>query len=192
MKIIYIHGFNSAGYGEKINHLRKAFGDENVITPTLPPNPEKAIKLLEYLVGKMKDDDLYLVGTSLGGYYALYLTNKYKVPSVIINPSLKPYDSLKDQVGTQTNYKTDEVYEFKKEYIDFLKNIEFSKEDLEKNKDKIFVYLDEEDELLDSKETAEYFKDFYVKMYPGGNHRFSHMKELIEDMKNNILVRYNK
>ena len=192
MKIIYIHGFNSAGYGEKINHLREAFGDENVITPTLPSNPEKAIKLLEYLVEKMKDDDLYLVGTSLGGYYAMYLTHKYNVPSIIINPAIKVYESLKDEVGTQTNYKTNEVYEFKKEYLDYLKSIEVPKAELKKVKDKIYVYLDEDDELLDSKETANFFKDFYVKMYPGGNHRFTHMKELIEDMKNNILVKHNK
>ncbi len=192
MKIIYIHGFNSAGYGDKINHLREAFGDENVITPTLPPNPEKAIKLLEYLVEKMKDDGLYLVGTSLGGYYAMYLTYKYNVPSIIINPAIKVYESLKDEVGTQTNYKTNEVYEFKKEYLDYLKSIEVPKSELEKVKDKIFVYLDEGDELLDSKETANFFKDFYVKMYPDGNHRFTHMKELIEDMKNNILVKHNK
>ena len=183
MKIIYIHGFNSAGYGEKINHLRKAFGDENVIAPTLPYNPEKAIKLLEYLVEKMKNDDLYLVGTSLGGYYALYLTNKYGVPSIIINPSLYPYKSLESQVGHQKNYKTGEEYEFKKEYLDFLKKIRFSKSDLEKYKNKIFVYLDENDELLDSRETAEYFKDFYVKMYSGGNHRFAHMPELIQDLR---------
>ena len=189
MKIIYIHGFNSAGYGEKINHLRKAFGDENVITPTLPPNPEKAIKLLEYLVEKIKDDNLYLVGTSLGGFYAVYLTNKYGVPSIIINPSTKPWESLKDEVGTQTNYKTNETYEFRKEYLKFLKEMEVPKKELENLKDKIFVYLDENDELLDSHETAEYFKDFYVKMYPDGNHRFAHMKELIEDMKNNILVK---
>ncbi len=187
MKIIYIHGFNSAGYGEKINHLRKAFGEENVITPTLPYDPEKAIKLLEYLIEKMKDDDLYLIGTSLGGYYALYLTNKYDVPSIIINPSLYPYKSLESQVGHQKNYKTDEEYEFKKEYLEFLKKIRFSKSDLEKHKDKIFVYLDENDELLDSRETAEYFKDFYVKMYPGGNHRFTHMPELIQDLKQNVI-----
>ncbi len=192
MKIIYIHGFNSAGYGEKINHLRKAFGDENIITPTLPPNPEKAIKLLEYLVEKLKNDDLYLVGTSLGGYYAAYLSHKFGVPSIIINPSTKPWESLKNEVGTQKNYKTDEVYEFKKEYLDYLEKIYIPISELEKVKDKIFVYLDEEDELLDSKETAEYFKNFYVKMYPGGNHRFTHMKELIEDMKNNILVKQNK
>jgi len=145
MKIIYIHGFNSAGYGDKINYLRKAFGDENVITPTLPYNPEKAIKLLEYLVEKLKDDDFYLVGTSLGGYYALYLTNKYNVPSIIINPSLEPYKSLESQVGVQKNYKTDEEYEFKKEYLDYLKKIKFTKKDLEKHKDKIFVYLNEND-----------------------------------------------
>ncbi|RUM60683.1 MAG: esterase, partial [Persephonella sp.] len=93
MKVMYIHGFNSAGYGNKINKLKEAFGDENVIALTLPYNPAKAIKLLEFLIEAIREkDNLILVGTSLGGFYGLYLGAKYKIPSVLINPSTDPYN----------------------------------------------------------------------------------------------------
>ncbi len=187
MKVIYIHGFNSAGFGDKVNKLKSAFGSENVIPINLPYEPDKAIKLLSYLVEKLKDDNLYLFGTSLGGFYAMFLAVKYKVPAILINPSVNPYESLKDEVGKQINYKTNEEYEFTKEHLNTLKELQPSKEEIDKAKDYIYVYLDEEDELLDSKETAEFFKDFYVVMYPGGNHRFQHMDELIEDFKKSIL-----
>ncbi len=187
MKAIYIHGFNSAGFGEKVNKLKKAFGDENVISLNLPHDPEKAMKLLDYLVNKLKNDDIYLFGTSLGGFYAMVLAVKHKVPAILINPSINPYESLKDEVGKQINYKTDEEYEFTQQHLKSLKDLQPSKEEILNVKDKIFVYLDEEDELLDSRETARFFDGFYVKMYPGGNHRFQHMDHLIEDFKKNIL-----
>lgn len=189
MKIIYIHGFNSAGYGNKINKLKDAFGDENVIALTLPYNPEKAMKLLEFLTESIKEkDNLILVGTSLGGFYGLYLGAKYKVPSVLINPSTDPYNSLKKQVGKQKNYKTDEEYEFSYKDLESLKKYYLSEREIEEAKPYIYVYLDEEDELLDSRKTKEFFEKFgiYVKMYPNGDHRFQHMDELIEDLREKL------
>ena len=189
MKIMYIHGFNSAGYGNKINILRDAFGDENVIALTLPYNPERAIRLLEFLTEAVKEkDDLILVGTSLGGFYGLYLGAKYKTPSVLINPATDPYNSLKDEVGKQKNYKTGEEYIFSEKDLESLKKYYLSDEEIEEAKPYIYVYLDEGDELLDSKETKEYFDRYgiYVKMYPNGDHRFQHMKELIEDLKEKL------
>ncbi|SNZ10857.1 hypothetical protein SAMN06265182_1940 [Persephonella hydrogeniphila] len=191
MKVIYIHGFNSAGYGEKIQKLKEHFGDENVLSINLPYNPEKAIKQLEFLIRNLKNEEpLLLVGTSLGGAYTLYLSYKFNISGVVINPSVKPSEDLKSEIGLQKNYKTDEEYYFKEEYLEFLKQIEIPLKELQKIKDKLYIYLDEEDELLDSRKTAEYFKGFYVKMFPGGNHRFQHMEELLEDLKSKREVRY--
>ena len=183
MKFLYIHGFNSAGYGDKVNHLRKNFGDENVISINLPYDPEKAMALLEYLVRNLKEEPLILVGTSLGGFYALYLTYKYGIISVLINPATHAHEDLKTEIGHHRNYKTDESYEFTEKHVEALRNFFVPIEKLENLKDRIYVYLDEGDEVLDSKKTAEYFKGFYVQMFPDGDHRFKHMPELIEDIK---------
>lgn len=182
MKVLYIHGFNSAGYGDKINYLKRAFGPRNIISPTLDYDPREAVYQLEFLTQAIKEKDrLYIVGTSLGGFYALFLSSKYRVPSVLINPSIDPYNSLKNQVGHQTNFKTQESYTFTQEHLESLRS--FYVDNLELLKDLVYVYLDEDDELLDSRKTAEYFNGFYVVVYPGGNHRFTHMQELIEDFK---------
>ncbi|WP_456384885.1 YqiA/YcfP family alpha/beta fold hydrolase [Persephonella sp.] len=191
MKVIYIHGFNSAGYGDKVNKLKDHFGMENVISINLPYDPEKAISLLEFLIRNIKNEEpLLLVGTSLGGAYTLYLSYKFDIPGVVINPSVKPSEDLKDQIGKQVNYKTQEEYEFTEEHVRWLKKIEVPVEELQKIKDRLYIYLDEEDELLDSRKTAEYFRGFYVKLFPGGDHRFQHMDELLEDLKNKREVRY--
>lgn len=191
MKIIYIHGFNSAGYGDKVNKLKKHFGAENVISINLPYDPSKAIKQLEFLIRNLKNEEpLLLIGTSLGGAYTIYLSYKFDVPGVVINPSIKPSQDLKSEIGKQKNYKTGEEYEFTEEHVSYLKKIEIPIQELQKIKDKLYIYLDEGDELLDSKKTAEYFKGFYVKMYPNGNHRFQHMEEMLEDLKNKREVRY--
>lgn len=182
MKILYIHGFNSAGYGDKINHLKKAFGPRNVISPTLDYDPREAVSQLEFLTEAIKQKDkLYLFGTSLGGFYAIYLSDRFGVPAVLINPSVDPYSSLQKQVGPQKNFKTDEEYVFTQECLESLKN--FYVRDLSSLKNLVYVYLDEDDELLDSRQTARYFEGFHVVIYPGGNHRFTHMPELIEDFK---------
>ena len=185
MKYVYIHGFNSAGYGDKINDLKANFGEENVIALNLPYNPEKAIQLLEFLVDAILcKDKTVLLGTSLGGFYSLYLSYKFKIPAFIINPAIDPYNALKNELGEQTNFKTGERYNFTDEYLENLKNFYLTEKQLLEIKDLIFVYLDEEDELLDSKETKKYFEKYgiFVKMYPNGNHRFTHMKELIKDL----------
>lgn len=183
MKILYIHGFNSAGYGDKINHLKMSFGARNIIAPTLDYNPIEAVAQLEFLTDAIRvKDELWIFGTSLGGFYTLYLAWKFKIKSVLINPSIDPYSSLKNQIGFQRNFKTNEEYYFSEENLESLKN--FYVKDLESLKDYVYVYLDEDDELLDSRRTAEYFKGFHVVVFQGGNHRFTHMTELIEDFKN--------
>ncbi len=193
MKVIYIHGFNSAGYGNKVTKLREAFGAGNVIAPTLPYDTREAIKQLEFLVSNLKPvEPLLLVGTSLGGAYTVYLSYRYDVPGVAINPTIKPYEDLKTQIGKQINYKTEEEYIFTQEHVEFLKKIQLPKEEIAKIKDKLYIYLDEGDELLDSKETKAFFEKIgvYVKMYPGGDHRFRHMDELLQDLKTKKEVRY--
>jgi len=193
MKILYIHGFNSAGYGDKVNKLKEEFGARNVIAPTLPYDPKEAINQLEFLVSNLKNlEPFMLVGTSLGGAYTIYLSYKFDVLGVVINPTIKPYEDLKTQIGKQTNYKTGEEYFFTEEHVEFLKNIQLPKEEIAKVKDKLYIYLDEEDELLDSKETKSFFESIgiYVKMFPGGDHRFRHMDELLQDLRNKKEVRY--
>ncbi|MBV8647377.1 YqiA/YcfP family alpha/beta fold hydrolase, partial [Paludibacterium sp.] len=75
MHIIYVHGFNSTGTGsDKYLMLVDRFGKDHVSTLDLPYAPMQAIAALEDLIAEINknDDNIILVGTSLGGFYATY------------------------------------------------------------------------------------------------------------------------
>ena len=93
--IIYIHGFGSSGHGGKASLFREYFEDE-VIAPSLSYVPNLAIDTLEQLIEMLleKGETVGLVGSSLGGYYSIYLANKYDLKAVLINPAIYPYKTL--------------------------------------------------------------------------------------------------
>lgn len=47
--------------------------------------------------------DITLVGSSLGGYYSLYLSQKYGLKAVLINPCLEPHNIIKLFLGENKN-----------------------------------------------------------------------------------------
>lgn len=95
--IVYLHGFGSAGGGPKPEALVDAFGTENVISPTLPVNPDEVETIVTTIVRDVATTGnwpLIFVGTSLGGFWANYFAQKWDSPCVIINPSTSPSKSL--------------------------------------------------------------------------------------------------
>jgi predicted esterase YcpF (UPF0227 family) len=123
MKLIYIHGFNSSGESSKANDLRLLFPNIEIISPSLPMDPFKAIQQLEKLITQNQNFPLILIGTSLGGFYAKTLCEKWGLSGILINPSIVPHIGLQDKVGVQTNYGTGEAHEFKEEYLHTLESL---------------------------------------------------------------------
>ena len=95
--VIYLHGFGSAGFGEKAQKFLEYFEDE-MITPTLSTVPVLAIATLEQIIEAFinRGIKVSLIGSSLGGFYALYLANKYDLKAVLINPAVTPWITTDD------------------------------------------------------------------------------------------------
>ena len=84
MKILYLHGIGSGADSRTPRELRKIFRNIEIIAPELPSRPKEAV---EYIKENYAfDDDIELViGTSLGGFYALTLP---MVKKILVNPAL--------------------------------------------------------------------------------------------------------
>ena len=176
--ILYIHGFKSCGQGNKAKALQRYFGD--VIAPDLPFSPAEAIKELERIV-KTEPIDL-LVGSSLGGYYATYLAQKYDTKAVLINPSTRPYHTLKPYIGPQRRFCDDLEFEWKEEYIKEL--LQYDTTNLKKRL--FLVLLQTGDEVLDYREALKKYKNQRCVVEYGGNHRFENIEDylcMIENFK---------
>ena len=107
MKIIYLHGFNSSSNSKKAQILKnseivKNLGFE-IILIDLPNSPSKAIQEIEKVI-KINSENVSLIGSSLGGLYASFLSNKYNLRSVTIIPVISSHlKNMKDLIGPQSN-----------------------------------------------------------------------------------------
>ena len=169
-KILYLHGFASCGDGNKTKDLKNYFGEENILSPDLPPCTFDAISTIEKFLSSENID--LLIGSSLGGFYATYLAEKYQLKAILLNPSTQPWHTLVSYVGWQKCFCDDEMFEFKLAYIEQLKTLEVVPE-----KGTYLVLLQSEDEVLDYTKAQSLYNKHKVIVEHGGNHRFENINE---------------
>ena len=182
--IIYIHGFGGCGQGSKAKAFRKYFKSigEDFIAPSLPYNPELAIKTLEELINSYKGE-VYLIGSSLGGFYTIYLAKKTFVKkAIVINPAINPDKTLKRAVGNAPNFFDDSYFSWNDTHLNILDK--YKVKDISNYKDKMMLLAQKGDELLDYKEAADKFIECKSIIEDGGNHSFvdiqNHFKNIEE------------
>ncbi|WJJ92818.1 YqiA/YcfP family alpha/beta fold hydrolase [Neopusillimonas aromaticivorans] len=90
--ILYLHGFRSSPQSAKAQLLADAVARQlphaEWVCPQLPASPAHAIELCNNLVQKLSNpsEELVVVGSSLGGYYAGHLAHAWQCRSVVLNP----------------------------------------------------------------------------------------------------------
>lgn len=112
--IIYAHGFNSSPASHKSNLLRgrlaELMREDEFACPALSHEPAKAIAQLELEIEKAGPGRTTVVGSSLGGFYATWLSEKYACRSVLVNPAIAPHSGLRAYLGPQTNLYSAQQY----------------------------------------------------------------------------------
>ena len=189
-KILYIHGFNS-GPGNKVIEFEKA--GFKVICPQLTNNVDKDIKTLTKIALENATSKLHIVGTSLGGYYALVLSDILKskdeyISYHLINPSLKPYESLKRHLGeTLNNYKTNETFTVTETFLNDLKKYQtFLTNSKETNFNKRTFYFGMADTVINNVATIMWIsKHTKIHNYyrTQQDHRFKDIKVVLDNIE---------
>ncbi|WP_194720717.1 YqiA/YcfP family alpha/beta fold hydrolase [Noviherbaspirillum malthae] len=161
--ILYLHGFRSSPQSFKARILAQrmqALGRSSEYEcPQLPASPREAVALARRIAGGAKPEELTLIGSSLGGYYATHLAEALGCRAVLLNPAVQPPRDLEKYVGVTTAYHSDERFEFKHAYIDELKSLAVERISLPQ---RYFLIAATGDEVLDWQEM--------VAHYPGARH----------------------
>ncbi len=173
--IIFIHGFGSSGFSFKADRTREYYeGKESVLSPSLSYVPHLAIKTLEEIIEyALTKESVKLIGSSLGGYYAIYLSNKYNLKAVLINPAVNAPKTLSEYEGMATNYYDLSKFEWNGSYVKQLKEIDV----LNPNQDNLLLMLQKGDEVLDYKEAIDKLPNAKLILEEGGDHSFLGYKE---------------
>jgi hypothetical protein len=153
--IIYFHGFRSVGKGPKSQMLINKFGIDNVLAPDLPVDPIEVEKLINGIIRDNSNYPLIFVGTSLGGFWANYFSQKWDAPGVLINPLTDPSKMLEKNVYLlNTNYVTGKFTEVKDEYLkEFATREKYLKEN--SNGYLTHLFLSWDDEVIDPSKTID-------------------------------------
>jgi len=177
--IIYIHGFGSSGEASKAKLLRAYCQEKGIrfIAPSLPTIPDLAIKTLSELIESYQaNEPVYLMGSSLGGYYALYLSDKYDLKAALINPAVNAPETLKRALGHGVNYYDNSAYEWNELHLEMLESYEIE----EPNLNHILLLLQKGDEVLDYEEAYDFLEGAKCIVEEGGNHSFEGIERHFE------------
>lgn len=181
--ILYLHGFRSSPQSfkaklmaQRMQALRRA---DEYLCPQLPASPREAIALATELMRQVPADDITLVGSSLGGFYATWLAEQHGCRAVLLNPAVKPPRDLEKYVGVTTMYHSNERFEFKQEYIDELKVLAVERIT---RPPRYFLIAATGDEVLDWREMTAHYPGAKQIVIEGGDHGLSDFSRYLDEV----------
>src|SRR5207248_1133338 len=138
--------------------------------PRLHHHPAAAMRAVTGWLETREDAALTLVGSSLGGYYATHLAERFAAKAVLINPTIRPYHDLIPYFGSQVNPYTLEHYELTQ---DDLAELEAMQMACIAVPERYFLLVQSGDELLDWREAVAFYAGAWQFVEGGGDHAFS-------------------
>ena len=179
MHFLYIHGFNSSPQSLKgqqlIRHFDSMGQSSQLSVPALSHWPKEAMQQLETIV--QQHDELLLIGSSLGGFYATNLSERYShVKAVLVNPAVAPHNLLGALLGPQKNFYSGEEYELTLEHMAQLERLYYPQLNYP---ERLLLLQQEGDETLDYREAVNYYNASAQIVQPGGHHGFENFESML-------------
>jgi predicted esterase YcpF (UPF0227 family) len=175
--LLYIHGFASSAHSHKATLLQQHF--DEVYAPSLSHIPPLAVETLETFLQALPRAPL-LTGSSLGGYYALYLSQRYDLPAVLINPVVQMQTPLARVVGMNSHYFDGSRFEFTEAHLKALAAYYCPQPDTQK----LLLMVEMGDELIDHRQTLEVLSGAEQIVTPDGDHAYRDLECHLESIRN--------
>lgn len=190
--ILYLHGFRSSPESTKARMLASALRDRGLhdrwFCPQLPASPAEAIASAQALIKRHAKAEpqqtLTVIGSSLGGYYASYLAERFQCRAVVMNPVIHAARDLASQVGEHTQYHSEEPFIFLPEYVS-----ELAQMATERPSDpaRYFLLAATGDEVLDWREMAQWYAGSHGRVIQGSDHGISDFEQWLPEVLSFIL-----
>ncbi len=191
--LLYIHGFLSSPMSAKAQSMQQWLKlhrpDIAYYCPQLPPYPKPCATILGDLISAITSDNgdkpmlpLYVMGSSLGGFWATWLAECYRLQAVLINPAVDIDKLMPSYLNVELkNYHHADTYRLDEK--DFNDLLSFQRGKLA-NLENYWLLAQTGDETLDYRLAQERYKGCHQTIEQGGDHSFQNFENLIPQIIN--------
>jgi uncharacterized protein len=184
-RIVYAHGFISSSHSRKAltfkRHIDQLREEHRIaveyLCPDLNFDPEIAIAQLDARCRDFSVEDLTVIGSSLGGFYALVMAERFGCRAVLLNPSIRPYETLARHLGPQVNLYTREKFTFTQRHVEVLREMAVTQPT---RLDRYFLLAETGDEVLDYRVAQKFYAGAKQIIVEGGDHELKSLPQHID------------
>lgn len=180
--LLYLHGFRSSPQSNKARIMADYVGARHSKVrwwcPQLPPSPREAAAVIVEGIANWPRQNMAVMGSSLGGYYASWVAQLARCKSVMINPAVNPARDLEKYIGEQSSWHDpEETFFFRPEYIEELRQLDTRAMTPGAPE---MVLIAQGDEVLDWNEMSERYPHALQLVQEGGDHALSNFAEYLD------------
>jgi len=174
-RLLYLHGFRSSPLSFKSRRLHEWLQvhrtDVQWCAPLLPPSPEGAWQLINQATGDWPADEMGVVGSSLGGFYATALAEARGCRALLLNPAVDPARDLAPYVGELGYFHAPEQrFQFRADYLDELRALVVP---AITRPERYAALIAKGDEVLDWREMCGRYPGATIRLLEGSDHGLS-------------------
>ena len=181
--ILYLHGFRSSPRSIKAQQLARRLEQRGLAAawccPQLPVSPRQAARMIADLASRDDAQPLSIIGSSLGGYYATWISEQVDCRVVLLNPAVQPERDLAQHLGMQTVYHSDETVEIEPEFLDELKDLRVG---AITRPERYLLVAATGDQVLDWRDMLARYPDCRHLVIEGSDHGLSEFATIIDDV----------
>lgn len=177
--LLYLHGFRSSPQSAKARLLaaqvKRDFATLHWWCPQLPPSPAQAAELIEQGTRAWSADQMAVIGSSLGGFYATWLAEQRGCKAVLINPAVDPARDLAGHIGLQTQWHApQDQFFFQPQFVHELRALQTG---ALKRPDYYLTLIATGDEVLDWREMRDRYQQTRLRIIEGSDHGLSDFEQ---------------
>ena len=180
--ILYLHGFLSSPQSFKAKLIAARLAElglpDAFACPKLVGEPTEIVATIARAVHAAPAEPA-LIGSSLGGFYATHVAERFGLKTVLLNPVVRPYDLLHDYLGVQRNLYTGEDIVVEARHLEELQALDVA---TLADPSRYFLIATTGDEVLDYRQAVEKYRGAQQLVIEGGDHSLDSLPAYLDDV----------
>lgn len=176
--LLYLHGFRSSPASVKARQVAAAVEAlpakrrPRLHVPMLNAGPANDMAdVVAWIQSNVASPQLQLtiIGSSLGGFYATHLAERFGARAVLVNPAIRPYEDLLPYAGPQTNLYTGDTFIVTQAHFAELRRLRVGRIT---RPERYWLMVQTGDEVLDFSAAIDFYGGAFQYVQGGGDHAF--------------------